>query len=79
MNEGTDQNVGGWTTRRLCREDTYRTVSAADNAVMLIDSAKGLEPQTRKLFEVCRLNGQGLLTYAGRCIVGACRRRRLLL
>lgn len=33
-------------------EDTYRTLSAADNAVMLVDAAKGLEPQTRKLFEV---------------------------
>ncbi len=33
-------------------EDTYRTLAAADNAVMLIDAAKGLEPQTRKLFEV---------------------------
>ncbi len=37
-------------------EDTYRTLAAADNAVMLIDAAKGLEAQTRKLFEVCRLN-----------------------
>ena len=36
-------------------EDTYRTLAAADNAVMLEDAAKGLEPQTRKLFEVCRL------------------------
>lgn len=36
-------------------EDTYRTLAAADNAVMLIDAAKGLETQTRKLFEVCRL------------------------
>ncbi|MFM7190069.1 MAG: GTP-binding protein, partial [Microcystaceae cyanobacterium] len=36
-------------------EDTYRTLAAADNSVMLIDAAKGLEPQTRKLFEVCRL------------------------
>ena len=33
-------------------EDTYRTLAAADNAVMLVDGAKGLEPQTRKLFEV---------------------------
>ena len=33
-------------------EDTYRTLTAADNAVMLIDIAKGLEPQTKKLFEV---------------------------
>jgi peptide chain release factor 3 len=36
-------------------EDTYRTLAAADNAVMLVDAAKGLEPQTRKLFEVCRM------------------------
>lgn len=36
-------------------EDTYRTLAAADNAVMLVDAAKGLEPQTRKLFEVRNL------------------------
>jgi bacterial peptide chain release factor 3 (bRF-3) len=36
-------------------EDTYRTLVAADNAVMLIDAAKGLETQTRKLYDVCRL------------------------
>ena len=36
-------------------EDTYRTLMAADAAVMLIDGAKGVEPQTRKLFEVCRV------------------------
>ena len=36
-------------------EDTYRTLAAADNAVLLEDAAKGLEPQTRKLFEVCRM------------------------
>ncbi len=36
-------------------EDTYRTLAAADNAVMLVDGAKGLEPQTRKLFEVVRM------------------------
>ena len=33
-------------------EDTYRALAAADNAVMLLDTVKGLEPQTRKLFEV---------------------------
>ena len=38
-------------------EDTYRTLTAADSAVMLIDAAKGVEPQTRKLFEVCRMRG----------------------
>src|SRR5437868_6146805 len=36
-------------------EDTYRTLAATDSAVMVLDSARGIEPQTRKLFEVCRL------------------------
>ena len=44
-------------------EDTYRTLAAADNAVMLIDAAKGLEPQTRKLFEVCKLRGIPIFTF----------------
>ncbi|NJL87786.1 MAG: peptide chain release factor 3 [Leptolyngbyaceae cyanobacterium SM1_1_3] len=44
-------------------EDTYRTLAAADNAVMLEDSAKGLEPQTRKLFEVCRMRSLPIFTF----------------
>ena len=44
-------------------EDTYRTLAAADNAVMLEDAAKGLEPQTRKLFEVCRLKKIPIFTF----------------
>src|SRR3954464_5082355 len=36
-------------------EDTYRVLAATDSAVMVLDSAKGIEPQTRKLFEVCRM------------------------
>jgi peptide chain release factor 3 len=44
-------------------EDTYRTLIAADAAVMLIDAAKGIEPQTRKLFEVCRLRGLPIFTF----------------
>ncbi len=44
-------------------EDTYRTLSAADNAVMLEDAAKGLEPQTRKLFEVCRMRHIPIFTF----------------
>ena len=36
-------------------EDTYRTLAAADNCVMLVDAAKGIEDRTRKLFEVCRM------------------------
>ncbi len=44
-------------------EDTYRTLTAADSAVMLIDSAKGIEPQTRKLFEVCRIRRIPIFTF----------------
>jgi len=44
-------------------EDTYRTLAAADNAVMLIDAAKGLETQTRKLFEVCRMRQLPIFTF----------------
>ncbi|NJN72758.1 MAG: peptide chain release factor 3 [Limnothrix sp. RL_2_0] len=44
-------------------EDTYRTLAAADNAVMLVDGAKGLETQTRKLFEVCKLRSLPIFTF----------------
>ncbi len=44
-------------------EDTYRTLSAADAAVMLIDSAKGVEAQTKKLFQVCRRRGIPIFTF----------------
>jgi peptide chain release factor 3 len=44
-------------------EDTYRTLAAADCAVMLIDSAKGVEPQTIKLFEVCRARRLPIVTF----------------
>ncbi|ALB43145.1 MULTISPECIES: peptide chain release factor 3 [Nostocales] len=47
-------------------EDTYRTLAAADNAVMLIDAAKGLEPQTRKLFEVCKMRGIPIFTFVNK-------------
>ena len=47
-------------------EDTYRTLAAADNAVMLIDAAKGLEPQTKKLFEVARLRRLPLFTFVNK-------------
>ncbi|WP_165164424.1 peptide chain release factor 3 [Corynebacterium qintianiae] len=43
-------------------EDTYRVLSAVDAAVMLIDAAKGLEPQTLKLFRVCKARGLPILT-----------------
>ena len=44
-------------------EDTYRVLTAADAAVMVLDAAKGIEPQTLKLFEVCRERGLPLLTF----------------
>ncbi|MBN6188214.1 peptide chain release factor 3 [Aneurinibacillus sp. BA2021] len=44
-------------------EDTYRTLTAADSAVMLIDAAKGVEPQTIKLFEVCRMRRIPIFTF----------------
>lgn len=47
-------------------EDTYRALAAADNAVMLLDAAKGLEPQTRKLFEVCRMRNLPLFTFVNK-------------
>jgi len=47
-------------------EDTYRALAAADNAVMLLDAAKGLEPQTRKLFEVCRMRRLPLFTFVNK-------------
>src|SRR6195952_5064414 len=47
-------------------EDTYRTLTAADCAIMLIDAAKGVETQTRKLFEVCRMRGTPIVTFVNK-------------
>src|SRR5262245_53013813 len=44
-------------------EDTYRTLTAVDSAVMVLDAAKGIEAQTRKLFEVCRLRDVPIVTF----------------
>jgi len=44
-------------------EDTYRTLMAADSAVMVIDAAKGIEPQTRKLFKVCAMRHIPIFTF----------------
>ncbi len=44
-------------------EDTYRTLTAADSAVMVLDAAKGIEPQTLKLFEVCRMRDIPITTF----------------
>jgi peptide chain release factor 3 len=48
-------------------EDTYRTLTAVDSAVMVIDVAKGIESQTRKLFEVCRLRSVPIITFVNKC------------
>ncbi|MBB4636154.1 peptide chain release factor 3 [Longimicrobium terrae] len=48
-------------------EDTYRTLMAADSAVMLLDNRKGVEEQTRKLFEVCRLRKTPVFTFVNKC------------
>lgn len=44
-------------------EDTYRTLTAVDSAVMVIDAARGIQQQTRKLFEVCRLRDMPIVTF----------------
>jgi len=48
-------------------EDTYRTLVAADSAVMLLDNRKGVEEQTRKLFEVCKLRRIPIFTFVNKC------------
>jgi peptide chain release factor 3 len=48
-------------------EDTYRVLAAADAAVMVLDVAKGIEPQTLKLFEVCRSRNLPVLTFLNKC------------
>ena len=47
-------------------EDTYRTLTAVDSAVMVIDAAKGIEARTRKLFEVCRLRNVPIITFVNK-------------
>ncbi len=47
-------------------DDTYRTLTAVDAAVMVIDAAKGIEPRTLKLFEVCRLRDIPIITFVNK-------------
>jgi len=47
-------------------EDTYRVLTAVDSAIMVLDAAKGIETQTRKLFEVCRLRDVPILTFVNK-------------
>ena len=48
-------------------EDTYRTLTAVDSAIMVIDASKGIEAQTLKLFEVCRLRDIPIITLVNKC------------
>ncbi len=61
--EGIQVNLLDTPGHKDFSEDTYRTLVAVDSAVMLIDAAKGVEPQTRKLFEVCRMRGLPIFTF----------------
>ncbi len=47
-------------------DDTYRTLTAVDSAVMVIDAAKGIEPRTLKLFEVCRMRDIPIVTFVNK-------------
>ena len=47
-------------------EDTYRTLTAVDSAIMVIDGAKGVEPRTRKLLEICRMRDTPILTFVNK-------------
>ncbi|MCA9848254.1 MAG: GTP-binding protein, partial [Dehalococcoidia bacterium] len=47
-------------------EDTYRTLMAADSTIMVLDAAKGIEPQTRKLYEVCRSRNIPIITFVNK-------------
>lgn len=64
--QGTQINLLDTPGHQDFSEDTYRTLAAADNAVMLIDAAKGLEPQTRKLFEVCKMRSLPIFTFVNK-------------
>jgi peptide chain release factor 3 len=48
-------------------EDTYRVLTAVDSVIMVIDAGKGIETQTRKLFEVCRQRGVPIFTFMNKC------------
>ncbi len=47
-------------------EDTYRTLTAVDSAIMVIDAAKGVEPRTRKLLEICRMRDTPIITFVNK-------------
>src|SRR5437868_12416850 len=64
--EGVQINLLDTPGHKDFSEDTYRTLTAADAAVMLIDAAKGVEPQTKKLFKVCRMREMPIFTFVNK-------------
>ena len=64
--KGTVINVLDTPGHQDFSEDTYRTLTAADSAVMVIDAASGVETQTRKLFAVCRMRGIPIMTFVNK-------------
>ena len=65
--EGFRVNLLDTPGHRDFSEDTYRVLTAVDAAVMVLDVAKGIEDQTRKLFEVCRQRGIPIFTFINKC------------
>lgn len=65
-NGGTIFNLVDTPGHQDFSEDTYRTLTAVDSAIMVIDAAKGIEEQTRKLFEVCRLRDIPIITFVNK-------------
>ena len=64
--QGTKINILDTPGHQDFSEDTYRTLTAADAAVMLIDCAKGVEAQTKKLFKVCRMRDIPIFTFVNK-------------
>ena len=62
-NNGTTYNLLDTPGHEDFSEDTYRVLTAVDSAIMALDCAKGIETQTRKLFEVCRLRDMPIITF----------------
>jgi len=62
-NNGTTYNLLDTPGHEDFSEDTYRVLTAVDSAIMVLDCAKGIETQTRKLFEVCRLRDMPIITF----------------
>ncbi|NIK13156.1 peptide chain release factor 3 [Alkalibacillus almallahensis] len=61
--EGYEVNILDTPGHEDFSEDTYRTLTAVDSVVMVIDSTKGIEAQTKKLFKVCRMRGIPIFTF----------------